>query len=682
MGIVSTVLSKLSYISDTKIAIRDAIRDKEVDVPSDATFFSYGDWIRRIRAYGKKEKQHSNNSSLSKGDNGGYASKSKSTKGKVDEVTGEEKNLGDLQAPANKVYLPSQFEFNGKKGEGFATVKVAVNEYPTEWTPYKVKFYANSSKNDESFIGEDNNVPPHGTAYCNGAIPEVEGKIFAGWEPSCSDVTEDMECVAQYVDFNGPVAEEIEDSWETIAANGGAPYPIGAFKVLDIMPFDSGFIAIDDYGVETAVNDLHNLGNSAYQGHENDPAFKVVMTKIASGEDGTASTWLAYTDPELTYPITINSGQYGEIITDHLTIYGHYCRKIKWKGGWRRESAPDSGLIENFSISPCNWNESMCREVLNSAVFNALPEAVKQAIVPVRKVTTMHHKYQTTANMKNEKSFIDANHEGRIWYKNGVTQDYLWIPSIRELYGPNLTRKGHLNGQEILAGYVYNGSEDKPFVESEGITYTAFNPWQFIGNIYHEIDFGRTKWKDVPQYNWDLNGASSAYARIFDEQHGDWGDNRYRLQYVVHFGFCLNPVKVSATKAEKTDYNEEAILAELDELGKNGNVDLKRKVVVPGSEMGNTWNVSDNYCTVFSSTYSNSDGKWFNFTPIKNDGVVLSRPALDAYAEAVLNNEQSDDRGLQMGGAFDSQGEAETAANRIHELHEILLEHGYYGAYN
>ena len=89
------------------------------------------------------------------------------------------------------------------------------------------------------------------------------------------------------------------------------------------------------------------------------------------------------------------------------------------------------------------------------------------------------------------------------------------------------------------------------------------------------------------------------------------------------------------------------------------------------------WNMNSGYATVNSVGYTNSDNKTFNFTPIIANGSTLVRvmtpSELDTYANAVIENEQQDTSGCQIGGAHNSVESANADAQRIHELHEILL---------
>ena len=120
---------------------------------------------------------------------------------------------------------------------------------------------------------------------------------------------------------------------------------------------------------------------------------------------------------------------------------------------------------------------------------------------------------------------------------------------------------------------------------------------------------------------------------------------------------------------------------ELKELERGGSVELLVRPQVDSSELAKVgWEISDGIATVFSSTFSNEDGTIAaNFTPILVDPITgktsyLTEDELTAYAESVIAGVRKDDLNIQIGGFFNGENaiaEAEEAAVKIHELHEL-----------
>lgn len=147
-------------------------------------------------------------------------------------------------------------------------------------------------------------------------------------------------------------------------------------------------------------------------------------------------------------------------------------------------------------------------------------------------------------------------------------------------------------------------------------------------------------------------------------------------------------VDVSAT-AEDAKEKTESLIDELTRLGSGGSVDLTNRPTISTNKLIDAgWDVDpDEIATVFSSTYSNEDGTVaINFTPIivdenGNHIGTLSEDELTEYAEGVIAGTREDDLKLQIGSEFtgeDAIEQAETAAERIHDLHESLFPEGAY----
>lgn len=206
-------------------------------------------------------------------------------------------------------------------------------------TMHKVEFIYNET-GDGTILQTIDDVPHKGDAHFTGTFPTVTGKYFVGWNPMPVAITEDTQCIARY--SYGQVDQgEITDSWETICANKGADYPIGAYK---------GLILVNQSG---AV-----LGN-------------VNMQKVYEGEDISTSTWVAKSALSATRQMNSSNNTNGGYVAMPLRTY------------------------------------------VNETLFAALPEELRESIVPVIKYSA---------------SLIGGN-----WSYAHASQEALWIPSAREV---------------------------------------------------------------------------------------------------------------------------------------------------------------------------------------------------------------------------------------------------------
>lgn len=136
-----------------------------------------------------------------------------------------------------------------------------------------------------------------------------------------------------------------------------------------------------------------------------------------------------------------------------------------------------------------------------------------------------------------------------------------------------------------------------------------------------------------------------------------------------------------------TDFTSANVENQLKNLSEGGTVDLTLRPTVDNSELKKAgWDVSsDGTATVFTSTFSNSDGSVaINFTPIVTDEKgnyvkTLSPEALQEYAEGVINGTREDDLKLQIGAEFtgaDAINQAVKAAEKIHLLQDYFYLKG------
>ena len=227
---------------------------------------------------------------------------------------------------------------------------------------------------DGSIIKTQANVPYHGYASCTLLDGTTYlGQYFKGWNPHPTNVVEDMFCYPQYGDY---VIEpgEISDDWETICANCGANYPIGAYKALVVT---NNFSFIHRY---------YGSDNVTYKDvvHSGSQSIVTEMVKVAEGEDGTTSTWISKT------LYSFGGVSSGDIWTPYL----------------------------NYLDVVADWGTSGRRTELNEGFFTQLPPCLQDTIKTVNKNYVSCYPMTFSSNRsKVIKTSLDK----------------IWVPSIHEL---------------------------------------------------------------------------------------------------------------------------------------------------------------------------------------------------------------------------------------------------------
>lgn len=275
---------------------------------------------------------------------------------------------------------------------------------PNTGGPYTVRFYDDNG----DLIQTDADVPQYGTAHCtllDGTI--VNGLYFKGWNPAPTMVTRNLDCYPVRGDY---VIDpyEIHDSWETICADNGAHYPLGAYKALVVsVPARSEVASVkipttNDGMYETGHNFSNLLTNAAIN-------IAMHMVKVAEGEDGTTSSWLSTG--------VINVRPYwndGRGSVDYTNADGAYLITNIMK--------VSTGYTDGSNIMTDGGN-SVQREYLNNYLLNQLPSVLAQTIKEVNKAYTTYnilpyHNYSyTMSGTKVEKTSLEK----------------IWIPSAKEL---------------------------------------------------------------------------------------------------------------------------------------------------------------------------------------------------------------------------------------------------------
>ena len=211
--------------------------------------------------------------------------------------------------------------------------------------PHTVIFYG---RDGSTILKTQANVPYHGNASCTLLDGDIyNGLYFKGWNPSPINVTRDLECYPQYGDYTIE-STDIQDDWETICSNCGAPYPLGAKKTLSLngLTIPSATFKAQWYG---EYRDVTYPAKSC--------TFAQRMVKVAEGEDGSTSTWLSE------YSFTVVNGDGGDTWRD-WTWYGN---------------------------NRAHWSNSGIRGWLNNAVIQILPQCLQDTIKQVNKISRIYN---------------------------------------------------------------------------------------------------------------------------------------------------------------------------------------------------------------------------------------------------------------------------------------------------
>lgn len=373
---------------------------------------------------------------------------------------------------------------------------------PNTGGPYTVRFYDENG----TLIQTDANVPQNGRASCTLLDGTFNSNLeyFKGWNPAPDIVVSDMECFPVYGDYIIS-HEEIHDSWETICADKGAHYPLGAYKSLVLVVHGTTDITKPVAVVDTYTNrnfsasDKYTTKFTAR--YENDIlfSFQFYMVKVAEGEDGSTSTWISTGCAELPNDFTAHATK-GETSTTFTEDRRMFVDFSHW---------PDSNR-------PCvrcgDWGISPIRQLLNGQVMANLPLCLINTIKSVNKY------YRGLAN-PNDTSVVRVQ-------KSSL--DRIWIPSVKEL---------HTLYSDTVTSISTDPNTLSALEEADGIDYsTIYVPTYPLGsrsghytlrtNNLHHFEGTYSSMVDTYWYNGN-NCALESYAA------------NKRLPVYIPFGFCL-----------------------------------------------------------------------------------------------------------------------------------------------
>lgn len=281
--------------------------------------------------------------------------------------------------------------------DGYGKIIVNVNEATGEG-PFTVQFYDKPVTDPTAAVIETQTVAKGGSVEFQGVKPTSSLGGFVGWSPSPTNVTRDLKC---YPNFAQIIVDptEIQDSWEVICANGGAPYPIGAHKLLP-------------YGASLTPEEIRKY--TTWDRSDNyDLNIYMMMYKVAEGEGNSHSTWLG----------------------THVEFH-------------------------DLGNDAKNWENNNIRKFLNEAFFDHMVDIFKNSIVPVTKYSVYLDQaphptqdkvwipnfseissWQTGldeagiydfANTTSEGSFVPTGGDGKMWYEAVTRADASSMKYVRE----------------------------------------------------------------------------------------------------------------------------------------------------------------------------------------------------------------------------------------------------------
>ena len=491
---MGTIFEKLDYLKETKTKIASAIEECNVTVPDNSTFFSFGNLIRQIQGQFNKYHNTKPTTYTSAKENSKTAvSPINTSADKIDVDDGSTRDTPSIIVYENGVYTPDSMLADGELDhavDGFANVLVKVGFTESiDPNTYTVRFY------DGNDLLYTDKVPKLGTAHFGGILPSKSNKIFAGWDPSTKSIKKDTDVHAVWNDETSTSAQDLTDvSWEEICANGGADYPIGSYKELNIGSYE--YIS-NRYSMANNGNMIENPNYWVTI-----PQQTFIMRKVYAGEDGTSSTW-----------ISDNASAYSNVAYDESTHGGGYAHSLNGfifgtngdslltkttgstdrSGECRQEFVPSFGKLKNKESSfALQWGDSKLRSFLNSTFIEKMPECLQKAITPVVKYTSVpanvraygiENGFYATYARSNDATvygLCGINGNSRNTFPSYLdTIDGVWIPSVSEM-------KSYNSSTNNTPGVHYG---EDPGTITSSLSYRDSNYLSFCKGLKFRIGF-------------------------------------------------------------------------------------------------------------------------------------------------------------------------------------------------
>lgn len=362
--------------------------------------------------------------------------------------------------------------------------------------PHTVIFY---DVDGETILKTQANVPYHGSAFCTA----LDGKIinsqyFKGWNPSPTNIVRDTYCYPQFGDY---IIEsgEIEDDWDTICANNGAPYPLGSYKPLIVNNIPTWTIESPGLDYDDMINDKN--GNLLSKVRLRGPGsaycspIAMHMYKVAEGEDGTSSTWISSGCLKFT---TSPWNRQDEPIFSQSRL------------GFSGVTGPNFGTVAHVDQG---WGSSNLKMYMNTYLLDAFPTCLKDTIKQV-------NKYYTTFSF----SPVDtAQGVSIIQPVEKVSLDKIWALSLKELHTL-------LNDLPITLGEVYE--------ELNGIDYSSIYQPNYRND--GEQQYGEGLVVGLRSAGlWNNNSLRGASISYYDGSNVGLRSVIATMSKSIPFGFCL-----------------------------------------------------------------------------------------------------------------------------------------------
>ena len=248
------------------------------------------------------------------------------------------------------------------------------------------------------------------------------------------------------------------------------------------------------------------------------------MMKVANGEDVSTSTWIS---------VWLDQPKPGEgwqgpfvlqqSIETHTTLY--------YNRDW------ENIIIAEDVGKPFGWPTCALRKFLNDGFLETIPEYIRQAIVPVTKVSVATYSNGMT----------DPSHYAPVQNRFVKTLDTIWVPSIREIaFNSEAGKSERAAGEGIMYTdfndfAVANFDTIRPFArylyEPGYILRDTVIPdtGAYVADSYHVGMYHHARCSAV----YDKRSAEAGNSWIACGSNGTGGTTAESISNVVCIGFCL-----------------------------------------------------------------------------------------------------------------------------------------------
>lgn len=345
--------------------------------------------------------------------------------------------------------------------------------------------------------------------YYTGANPPDSGQTGTlRWTPQSStrvykNYTGSNALVADYIQNSGG-GDVVTDSWEQIAANGGANVNVGDYKTLVLAEDRTVSIPEKIFNLKSLYidPDSHEITEDVYRSKMLSAQYvgvSLLMVCVCKGEPGSSTSWVSAT------PFSLPSGS---VLNPDGTDY------IPSVAGF------DYTIDYGQYIQQTDWEDSPIRQYMNTSEFlDLFPTEVKRAIKPMTKafygVPSHTFKMSEPPNAPMRKT--SGNNR-------------IWLPSaseFRDVIG-NYYNSDHTNSRYPITFFMMDTSQAR-YGEVFASVNRGFGTRDFrrigpYGGHYGMLPVLTTPSEDG-FYHFDLDNIAGNYNGL---------DTSY-----IHFGFCL-----------------------------------------------------------------------------------------------------------------------------------------------